>query len=134
LAFVVFLAAVTALTLAQRAGVFALSAVAASPDSFWDGRLWLLITSAPVAQSPLSLSLLSLVAVALAVLWTCGSWVLWLSAVIGHAGSTLLLYAAIGVLAARAPDLHDALARGHDEGWSQCDPARGPPDLATDRG
>lgn len=25
---------------------------------------------------------------------------------------------AIGVLAARAPDLHDALARGHDEDWS----------------
>ncbi|MGH4019760.1 MAG: hypothetical protein ACRDT0_11095 [Pseudonocardiaceae bacterium] len=25
---------------------------------------------------------------------------------------------AIGVLAARAPDLHDALRRGHDEGWS----------------
>lgn len=25
---------------------------------------------------------------------------------------------AVGVLAARAPDLHDALARGHDEGWS----------------
>ena len=25
---------------------------------------------------------------------------------------------AIGVLAARAPDLHDALQRGHDEGWS----------------
>ena len=25
---------------------------------------------------------------------------------------------ALGVLAARAPDLHDALRRGHDEGWS----------------
>ena len=25
---------------------------------------------------------------------------------------------AVGVLAARAPDLHDALQRGHDEGWS----------------
>ncbi len=25
---------------------------------------------------------------------------------------------ALGVLAARAPDLHDALQRGHDEGWS----------------
>jgi len=27
-------------------------------------------------------------------------------------------YEAIDVLAARAPDLHEALARGHDEGWS----------------
>jgi hypothetical protein len=118
LAFVVFLAAVTALTLAQRAGVFALSAVAASPDSFWDGRLWLLITSAPVAQSPLSLSLLSLVAVALAVLWTCGSWVLWLSAVIGHAGSTLLLYAAIGVLALADRDTVSNLLSEQDYGVS----------------
>ena len=25
---------------------------------------------------------------------------------------------AVGVLAARAPDLHEALRRGHDEGWS----------------
>ena len=57
LAFAAFIAAVLALTLAQRAGVFTLSAVAATPDSFWDGRLWLVITSAPVAQSPLSLSL-----------------------------------------------------------------------------
>ena len=97
--FVGFASAVTALTLAQRAGVFPLSAIASTPDSFWDGRIWLILTSAPVAQSPLSLSLMSLIVVALAVLWSCGSRVLWLSAVIGHAGSTLVLYAAIGGLA-----------------------------------
>jgi hypothetical protein len=118
LAFVAFLAAVMALTLAQRAGVFPLSAVAATPDSFWDGRLWLVITSAPVAQSPLSLSLLSLVAVALAVLWSCGAWVLWLSAAIGHAGSTLVLYAAIGVLALVDRDTVSKLLSAQDYGVS----------------
>jgi hypothetical protein len=118
LAFAGFLAAVTALTLAQRAGAFPLSAIAATPDSFWDGRLWLLLTSAPVAQSPLSLSLISLVAVALAVLWICGSRVLWLSAVIGHAGSTLVLYAAIGALALADRDTVSNLLSEEDYGVS----------------
>ena len=118
LAFAGFLAAVTALTLAQRAGAFPVSAIAATPDSFWDGRLWLLLTSAPVAQSPLSLSLISLVVVALAVLWSCGSRVLWLSAVIGHAGSTLVLYAAIGALALADRDTVSNLLSEEDYGVS----------------
>lgn len=66
-----FLAAVTGLTLAQRAEAFSLSAIAASPAGIWDGRWWLVLTSAPVAQSPILLSLLSLVAVAFAAL-RCG--------------------------------------------------------------
>ncbi len=118
MAFVGFLAVVIALTLAQRAGVFRLSAIAATPDGVWDGRLWLVLTSAPVAQSPLSLSLLSLIAIALAVLWTCGSWVLWLSAVIGHAGSTLVLYSAIGVLALADRDTVSSLLSEQDYGVS----------------
>ena len=95
-----------------------MSAIAATPDSFWDGRLWLLLTSAPVAQSPLSLSLISLVVVALAVLWSCGSRVLWLSAVIGHAGSTLVLYAAIGALALADRDTVSNLLSEEDYGVS----------------
>ena len=116
--FVGFASAVTALTLAQRAGVFPLSAIASTPDSFWDGRIWLILTSAPVAQSPLSLSLMSLIVVALAVLWSCGSRVLWLSAVIGHAGSTLVLYAAIGALALADRDTVSNLLSEEDYGVS----------------
>lgn len=118
LAFGGFVAAVIALTLAQRAGVFSLSAVASTPDGFWDGRVWLVLTSAPVAQSPLSLSLLSLVLIALAVLWACGSWVLWLSALIGHAGSTLVIYSAIGVFSLADRDTVTRLLSEQDYGVS----------------
>jgi hypothetical protein len=94
-----FLGAVLALTQAERDGLFPLSAVAATPDGVWDGRLWLVLTSAWVAQSPLVLSLLSLAVVAFIVLWGCGPRVLWLSAVVGHTASTLLIYSAVGLLA-----------------------------------
>ena len=51
-------------------------------------------------------------------LWSCGSWVLWLSAAIGHAGSTLVLYAAIGVLALVDKDTVSKLLSTQDYGVS----------------
>ena len=113
-----FLGAVLAITLAERDGLFPLSAVAATPDGVWDGRLWLLVTSAPVAQSPLALSLLSLAAVAFIVLRSCGSRVLWLSALVGHTASTLVIYAAIGLLALADRDTVTRLLKEPDWGVS----------------
>lgn len=113
-----FLGAVLAVTLAERDGLFPLSAVAATPDGVWDGRLWLLVTSAPVAQSPLVLSLLSLAAVVFIVLKSCGSRVLLLSALVGHTGSTLVIYAAIGLLALADRDTVTRLLTEPDWGVS----------------
>jgi len=118
LIFVGFASAVTALTLAQRAGVFSLSTIASTPDSFWDGRIWLILTSAPVAQSPLSLSLMSLIVVVVAVGGGCGSGVLGAQVVIGHAGSTLGHYAAIGALALADRDTVSNLLSEEDYGVS----------------
>jgi membrane associated rhomboid family serine protease len=113
-----FLAGVTGLTLAQRAGAFAVSAVAASPEGVSDGRLWSVLTSAPVAQTPVWLSLLSFAALAVGVSRACGSKVLWLSAVIGHAGSTLLIYLAIGLFALVDQHLVTNLLNEQDYGVS----------------
>src|SRR3989442_7634610 len=88
---------VSALTAAQAAHAISVEALAASPRNVAAGKVWLLVTSGLVVQSPLALSLLSFTLLALLTLFVCGSQVLWAAAFLGHVCSTLIVYATIGV-------------------------------------
>jgi hypothetical protein len=68
---------------------------ASSPQEFVDGRVWLLATSAVVADRPAGASIVGLAVVGLAAVALCGARVTWLAAVTGQIGSALLVYAAI---------------------------------------
>jgi len=118
LTLMILLLGITALTLAQQAGAFSLSAITASPEQVGDGSLWLLLSSGLVAQTPIALSLLSLGVVAVLVQALCGSWTLWLSAVIGHSASTVMVYLVIGSVALADRDVVGRLLAEQDYGVS----------------
>ncbi len=92
-----FVLTVSALTAAQAAHAISVEALAASPRNVAAGKVWLLVSSGLVVQSPLALSLLSFTLLALLTLFVCGSQVLWAAAFLGHVCSTLIVYATIGV-------------------------------------
>ena len=95
---------VTALTLAIRAHEIPLSAVAASAATVSAGRVWLLPASALVVDQPVLIGLVAFALLGFAALWTCGARVFWVSAVVGHIGSTLTVYAIIAAARLSDPD------------------------------
>jgi hypothetical protein len=102
LALAVLVAGVTA---AVDHGAVSVGTLAASPRAFADGKVWLLVTNASVAQRPVILSLVSLAILAVATPFVCGVRVFVASAVVGHVGSTLLVYGLVGALFAVDPAL-----------------------------
>jgi hypothetical protein len=113
-----FLAAITALTAAQQTGAFSLGSVAATTEGVGDGRVWLVLSSALVAQTPVVLSLASFGALGFLVLRVCGPRTLWLSAAVGHLVSTLVVYGAVGTAALADGDLVRGLLGEQDYGVS----------------
>jgi hypothetical protein len=71
---------------------------AASPAALADGRIWLLATSALVADKPIYASLLGFAVVGLAAVYLCGSRVVWLAAASGHIVSAVVVYVGIGLV------------------------------------
>jgi hypothetical protein len=111
-------AAVCGVTAANRAGVVALAALASSPGSTGEGKVWLLLTSGFVADKPTAASLLAFAAFALAVLAVCGPRLLWVSALAGHVGSALAVYAVISIARAVAPTAFESVLSLPDYGTS----------------
>ena len=115
--FAVF-AAVGVVTAANRAGLVDLGALASSPRSAGEGKVWLLLTSAFVADKPTAASLLAFAAFAFAVLLACGPRLLWFSAAAGHVGSAVAVYAAIATARAVIPSAFENVLSLPDYGTS----------------
>jgi hypothetical protein len=113
-----FVALVTAMSAAHAAGAFPLATISSSPSEISEGELWLLASSALVAQQPLILALGSLAAAG-AVAGRLGGWrVMWVSAIVGHVFSTLLAYAVLRTAHAANLGHFGALSSAPDYGVS----------------
>lgn len=87
---------VAAFTLATAVHALSLTLFAASAARIASGRVWLLVTSALIVDRPVVIGLAAFAVLALVTLRCCGIRVFWLAAAVGHAGSTLIVYAIIG--------------------------------------
>ncbi len=94
--------AVSIVTVLNRVGPLPLRDLAASERAVGEGRAWLLVTSAFVADRPAVPSIAGLAIVGLAALAFCGVRLLWASAALGHVGGTVAVYA--GLALAHAAD------------------------------
>lgn len=90
---------VTGVTVAQRLGAVSLGPFASTPRAIGDGRVWLLATSAFVADRPAVPSIVGLALVGFAALALVGPRVLWSAAVAGHVLATLVIYGVLHELA-----------------------------------
>jgi hypothetical protein len=90
----------TALT---RLNQLPLRELAATPASFADGRLWLLVTSALVADRPAFASLAGFLVVGVTTVAICGPRVAWIAAAAGHVVSAAVVYVAIGLVRLTEP-------------------------------
>ena len=105
-----FVLAVCGLTATQRAGLVPLDGVATSPHKIAQGKFWLLLTSGLFADRPTVLSLFAFALFGFLALAVCGPRILWTSALIGHAGSTLLVYYSIALIRISHPNaFHEVL-------------------------
>jgi hypothetical protein len=87
--------AISVVTAINRLGPLPTRLLASSPRELADGRIWLLGTSALVADRPAVASIVGFAVVGLAAVALCGSRVVWLAAVTGQLASALLVYAGI---------------------------------------
>ncbi len=90
---------VSGVTVAQRLGAVSLGPFASTPRAIGDGRVWLLATSALVADRPAVPSILGLALVGFAALALAGPRVLWTAAAAGHVLATLAVYGVLHELA-----------------------------------
>ena len=109
---------VSALTAAERERLIPLSVLAASPHAVGEARLWSLLTSALLVQSPLFWSLASFALLGALTLKVCGTRVLLISALAGHVASTLLVYALLALARTFDPRAFEALLSAPDYGVS----------------
>jgi hypothetical protein len=100
----VFVLVVALLTFATRAHELPLRPFVASAAKVASGQLWVLPASALVVDRPVLIGLAAFAVLAAVTLRYCGPRVFWLSAIAGHVGSALVVYAIIG--AARLVDPH----------------------------
>jgi hypothetical protein len=92
--------AVTAVTVATRTGAVGTQTLAATARSVGDGRLWLLATSAFVADRPAVPSIAGLALVGVVAVCLLGGRTAWTAAALGHLGSALFVYAALDLAVA----------------------------------
>jgi len=105
----------TALT---RLGQLPLRELAATPASVSDGRVWLLVTSALVADKPAFASISGFLVVGLAAVWLCGPRVAWIAAAAGHVASAAAVYTAIGLVRLAFPTAYEQVLYLGDYGTS----------------
>ncbi|MDX6491816.1 MAG: hypothetical protein QOD43_2061 [Gaiellaceae bacterium] len=94
--------AVSIVTVLNKFGPLPLRDLAASERAVGEGRVWLLVTSAFVADRPAVPSIAGLAIVGLAVLAFCGVRLLLATAALGHVGGTVAVYG--GLALAHAAD------------------------------
>jgi hypothetical protein len=109
---------VSAVTGAERARLIPLSVFAASPHAVAEAHIWLLLTSALLVQSPYFWSLVTFGLLGALTLAVCGGRALWLSALAGHIGSTLLVYALLAAVHTAKPHAFEGLQTAPDYGVS----------------
>jgi hypothetical protein len=109
---------VSALTVLVRLHLVALSTVATSPRAVAEARVWSLVTSGLLVQSPLFWSLVSFALLGALTLRVCGAATLWTAAVAGHIGSTLSVYALLASARTVDGDLFQVVQRAPDYGVS----------------
>ena len=109
---------VSAVTGAERARLIPLSVLAVSPHAIVEARLWLLLTSALLVQSPYVWSLVTFGVLGVFALVVCGRRVLWISALAGHVGSSLLVYALLAAVRTVERHAFDGLLAAPDYGVS----------------
>lgn len=113
-----FVLGVIGTTCAALAGAVSAGTLAATPSRVAEGRLWLLMSSAFVADRPVAVCLASFVGFALVALAVCGGGAFWLAAVLGHVGSTLLVYVLVAFARLVEPGTHHRLLDTPDFGVS----------------
>jgi hypothetical protein len=109
---------VTVLTVATRAHELPVTPFVASAAKLASGRIWLLPASALIVDRPVLIGLTAFCVLAVATLRVCGARTFWLAAAIGHAGSTLLVYAIIGSTQLADPEAFAKAATTPDFGVS----------------
>ena len=109
---------VAALTLATRAHELPIAIFAASAAKIAAGQIWLLPASALVVDQPVSVGLFAFGLLGFAALRICGTRVFWVAAVVGHIGSTLAVYAIIGMARLTDPDVFTSALVRQDFGVS----------------
>ncbi len=97
--------AISVVTIANRLGAIDVRTLASTPQQVADGRVWLLVTSAVVADKPAAASILGFLVVGLAALVLCGGRVVLLSALLGHVGSAVFVYVALALAHRSVVDL-----------------------------
>jgi len=111
-------AAVLTVTVANRAGLVGLAALSSSPRTAAEGKVWLLLTSAFVADTPTVASLLAFAGFAIIALVVCGPRLTLAVGAAGHLGSAAAVYAAIAVVRAIVPTAFEGVLSLSDYGTS----------------
>jgi hypothetical protein len=99
-------------------------ALATSPDALEHGRLWLLVSSALVIEGPPVVQTAGTAFLAWMIVRRFGAGLFWAAALLGHVGTTVVVYAAIGALwlvdahAVRA--VTDVADYGISAVWASC--------------
>jgi hypothetical protein len=109
---------VAGITFATRAHELPLTPFVASATKIASGQVWVLLASALVVDRPVLIGLAAFGVLAVGTLRVCGVRTYWLAAAVGHAGSTLLVYAIIGSVQLADPEAFASAAAKPDFGVS----------------
>jgi hypothetical protein len=109
---------ISAVTAVSRLGALPVRELAATPQSFADGRVWLLATSAILADRPAAASILGFLVVGLVAVRVCGARVVWLGAAAGHVVSGMVVYLGLGLVRLLHPSAFEHVLRLPDYGSS----------------
>ncbi|HUZ16470.1 MAG TPA: hypothetical protein VMU72_09890 [Gaiellaceae bacterium] len=105
-------------TVANRFGELPLSSLASSPAAVGEGRVWLLVSSAVIADRPAVVSLLGFWIVGFAAFAICSARVIAGVAAGGHLFSALCIYCLIGLGRLTRPDAFASVMHVSDYGLS----------------
>lgn len=108
----------TVVTVANRLGEFRLSALASSPAAVGEGKVWLVVSSALLADRPAVVSLIGFWIVGFAALLVCSARLVAGAAVGGHILSALAIYGVIGVARLASPHAFASVMHVPDYGMS----------------
>lgn len=105
-------------TCANRLGELSLSSIAASPQAFGEGKVWLIVTSALIADRPAVPSLVGFWIVAVAALLLCSLRVVASAAAFGHVLSALGIYGLVALVRLVDPHAFGSILQLSDYGLS----------------
>jgi hypothetical protein len=107
-----------AVTVANRFGELSLSSIASSPAAVGEGKVWLLVSSAAIADRPALVSLLGFWLVGFTACALCSARLVAGIAVGGHLLSTLCVYCLIGLTRLARPGAFGSVMHVSDYGLS----------------